>query len=73
MRARRTDAPRKTAITMAVMAPGPKTPAHTNKTQLLLVNPTGFIHLFTLKEAVHAREGKEPLPSLSSRVSVVSS
>lgn len=29
MRARRTDAPRKTAITMAVMAPGPRSPAHT--------------------------------------------
>lgn len=29
MRARRTDAPRKTAITMAVMAPGPSTPEHT--------------------------------------------
>lgn len=30
MRARRTDAPRKTAMTMAVMAPGPSTPAHTH-------------------------------------------
>lgn len=31
MRARRTDAPRKTAITMAVMAPGPSTPGHTKR------------------------------------------
>ena len=30
MSARRTEAPRKTAITMAVMAPSPRTPAETH-------------------------------------------
>lgn len=31
MRARRTDAPRKTAITMAVMAPGPSVPSSSSR------------------------------------------
>lgn len=37
MRARRTEAPRKTAITMAVMAPGPSRPAAPTRRDTLLI------------------------------------
>lgn len=43
MRARRTDAPRKTAITMTVMAPGPSTPEHTKRGCGLTSQPRNLI------------------------------